>query len=175
MLVRAWFLLFDAASTYWGDAAATQYESYEIQMICAEPETSWNMRICINIKIAFAATAFLALLTADGRAQDYFVQSSVAVLWKAPHEEASPVGILVKGTKVKRLGSNAQWCLVQHQQGRGWVLRMLLGDRRPYSRLKSKPSGLPLTTPSPAVQGNSEKKTRAGGFQPAASIENEGG
>ena len=130
------------------------------------------MGIYRSIKIAFAVVTCLVLLKADGRAQDYFVQSAVAVLWKAPHENAHPVGILEKGTKVMRLSIAKQWCLVQHQHGRGWVLQMLLGDRKPASGLKTKVSGTPQSLPSPALQGSSENKAGASGLPPAGSIEN---
>jgi hypothetical protein len=129
------------------------------------------MYIYRNIKIVLAIAACFMLLPSDGWAQDYFVQSAVAVLWKAPHENASPVGILEKGTKVMRLRIDNQWCLVKYQSSRGWVLRMLLGDRKPESGLKLKPSGVPLSTPSPIVPGILEQKTGAGGLQPAVSIE----
>lgn len=129
------------------------------------------MRIYRNIKIASAVAACLVLLHVDGQAQDYFVQSSVAVIWKAPHENATPVGILEKGTKVMRLSIDKQWCLVQHQHGRGWMLRMLLGDHKPNSALKMKPSAVPLSTPSPSVQAISDKKAEVDQLQPAVSIE----
>lgn len=129
------------------------------------------MGIYRSINIAFAVVTCFVLLNTDGQAQDYFVQSAVAVLWKAPHENSHPVGILEKGTKVMRLSSDKQWCLVQHQHGRGWVLQMLLGDRKPASGLTLKPSGTPPSIPSPALQGSSEKKAEAAGLPPAGSIE----
>lgn len=75
----------------------------------------------------------LAVWAVDSFAQEYYVQSTQAPLWRMPSFAAEKLILVPRGTKVEVLEEQQGWLGVKYHNHSGWMLKLMLATQPPAS------------------------------------------
>ncbi len=73
----------------------------------------------------------LVLVVAPSAAQDYYVQSNQAPLWRSPSFAAEKMVLIPQGESVNVHEERKGWFLVSYKEQTGWMLKLMLSKQTP--------------------------------------------